>query len=132
MSVFIIFILSMGAKMLLSNENDDLVENDYYEKGLSYSAEYDRTVNAVQDDVIPTIEVREKGLSITFAGSSRYVIKCTYVSDSKYDRTFKGETIGDNSVVISEDHLRAGSWRVNIEFTSNGKDYQFKQEINIQ
>jgi hypothetical protein len=129
MSIFIVFILAMGAKMIMSNQNDDLVDKDYYEKGLTYSEEYDKKVSAARDGVIPTIEGSEQGISVTFVSIAKYRIDCKYVSDSESDRVFKGQT-GDNYTVdIPMEHLRRGAWRVKIEYVSNAKEYQFEQEI---
>ena len=129
MSVFIVFILAMGAKMIISNQNDDLVDQDYYEKGLAYSDEYDKKVNAARDGVIPTIRESEEGVSVTFASAAKYKIDCKYVSDAKADRVFKGETGESYSVTIPKEHFRTGAWRVKVEYILNAKEYQFEQEI---
>jgi hypothetical protein len=129
MSIFIVFIVAMGAKMIMSNENDALVEKDYYEKGLSYSEEYDKKVNAARDGVIPSINVSKDGMSVAFTGKAKYRIDCKYVSDSKSDKVFKGEASPDNKAIIGREQFRPGAWRVNIEFTSNSQEYQFEQEV---
>ena len=130
MAVFMAFIVGMGTKMILS-DTDSLVEKDYYEKGLSYSNEYDRQVNAAKDGVIPSIEADSDGLSVAFIAPAEFEIECKNTSDSKLDRVFKGSTDEDNTVTFGRDELPEGRWRVKINFASNSKEYQFAQEVVI-
>ena len=129
LALFMTFIIAMATKMFISAGDDDLVEKDYYEKGLSYDKQYDLQKVALADSVIPHIQVDQSGLAITFTSSSSYKLLCRRASDSALDKLIRGTTDSDNLLFISRSELRGGPWKLHLEFTQAGKDYLVEREI---
>lgn len=129
LALFMTFIIAMATKMFISAGDDDLVENDYYEKGLSYDKQYDLQRLAQADSVIPYIKVDQSGLAITFTSSSNYKLLCRRASDSALDKLISGSTGSDNLLFVSRSELKSGPWKLHIEFTQAGKDYLVEHEI---
>ncbi|WP_423148145.1 FixH family protein [Rubrolithibacter danxiaensis] len=128
MGLFITFIVGMGTKMILS-KGDDLVENDYYEKGLDYDKSYNRELNAVRDSVIPAFYVDEYALSISFRYPAKYKLICKRPSNAKLDKIYQGTTDEDRCVIIPRKNFRKGPWLFRLEFTVNEKEYLVEKEI---
>ena len=129
LALFMTFIIAMATKMFISAGDDDLVEKDYYEKGLSYDTQYDLQKVAQADSVIPHIEADKTGLAITFTSSSSYKLLCRRASDSALDKLVKGTTGSDKLLFIPRNELISGPWKLHLEFTQGGKDYLVEREI---
>lgn len=129
LGLFMAFIVGMGIKMILSN-SDDLVESDYYEKGLAYNQDFKEQQDAVRDSVIPEIAASDKGLSIQFDKPASYTLVCKRPSDVKLDKYFSGELNNQNeSLFIPKEELRSGVWQIGLEFTIKGKKYLVERKI---
>ena len=131
MALFMTFILAMATKMVIDGGEDDLVEKDYYEKGLDYDKEYDLQTVAMTDSVIPEFTISQNGLIISFKSPVSYKLVCKRPSDSKLDRVFQGQADEDNRMSIPGDELKSGPWNLHLQFTVNGKDYVVAREITM-
>ena len=65
LAAFMIFIVSVGVYMV-SRDTDTLLDDDYYEKGLTYDDVYQRKQNLVDDGAKPALKVDRDTLFITF------------------------------------------------------------------
>lgn len=127
-----IFIMAMAVKMFISAGDDDLVEKNYYEKGLAYDSDYNQQQDALTDSVIPSIISEQNGIRISFNTPVRYKIVCQRPSDSRLDRVFSG-TAEDNLVVfLSRNELKSGPWNLRLEFNAGGKDYLVEREMMMR
>jgi len=131
LALFMTFIIAMATKMFINSGDDDLVEKDYYEKGLSYDRQYDLQKIAHADSVIPHFNVEQSGLAITFTSSASYKLLCRRASDSALDRLIKGTTGNDKLLFISRNELRSGPWKLHLEFSQGGKNYLVEREVMI-
>ena len=127
-----IFIMAMAVKMVISAGDDDLVDKDYYEKGLAYDKDYNQQQIALKDSVIPSITAEQQGFSISFNTPVKYKIFCQRPSDSKLDRTFEGSADSNGKVLLSRDELKSGPWNLRIEFTAGGKQYLVEREMMMR
>jgi hypothetical protein len=132
MALFMIFIMSMAVKMVISAGEDDLVDKDYYEKGLAYDKDYDQQQNALRDSVIPSITTDQNGISISFNSPVKYKIFCQRPSDSRLDRIFEGTAESDSKVFLSRNELKSGPWNLRLEFTAGGKQYLVEREMMMR
>lgn len=124
-----LFILAMATKMVIDGGDDDLVEKDYYEKGLAYDKVYDLKTMAITDSVIPDFMANEEGLVITFKSPSTYKLVCKRPSDSSLDLIFEERTKEVPGLVIAPKELKKGPWNFYLEFRSNGKEYLVEREM---
>ena len=131
LALFMTFIMAMATRMFISAGDDDLVEKDYYEKGLSYNSRFDLQQAAEADLVIPYISADQNGLAIAFKAPATYKLLCRRASDSALDRMVTGETNSGNMLQIDASELRSGPWKLHLEFTQGGKDYLVEREIMI-
>ena len=131
MALFMTFILAMATKMVIDGGDDDLVEKDYYEKGLDYDKEYDLQTGAVTDSVIPGFTASKDGLVISFKSPVQYKLVSKRASDSKLDRVFEGESDSENQMIISRAELKSGPWNLHLQFTVKGKEYVVAREITM-
>lgn len=128
MGLFMIFILTLGFRMIFSN-SDTLIEKDYYEQGLNYNQRYDAKRLAVTDSVIPRIEADNNGLSIRFTLPASCKLNFKRLSDSKMDRTIERQTDEEGLVHIAEGELRSGPWMLSLKYSINEKNYLYEREI---
>ena len=129
MGLFMAFIIAMATKMVISGGDDDLVEKDYYEKGLAYDKVYNLKTDAVTDSVIPDFAASQNGLIISFKSPVTYKMVCKRPSDSKLDRSFAGQTEDGDQLSIPRDQLKSGPWNMYLTFTVKGKEYLVEREI---
>ena len=128
MGLFMAFIICMGTAMVMSN-NDDLIEKDYYEKGLNYDKEYNEQTKAIKDSVIPDIEVNGNGLTISFPYPAHYTLVCKRLADASMDKIFEGTTDEDRVFEIPAGDIERGTWRLELTFYIDGEEYKTGQNI---
>ena len=129
MALFMIFIMSLGAVMIMRHDDDALIEDDYYEKGQSFDKDYQTKKDALDDKVIPLISVNQYGLTITFPIPVKYQLICRRPSDYHMDKIFNGFTDEDRSIQIPKGELESGPWLLKIQYTVEEKNYLFEAEI---
>src|SRR5690606_36918435 len=128
MALFMSFILILVLKMAFSPE-DALIDKDYYEKGQNYNVEYDAKQRAVQDSVVPEINVSEDGLTINFKQAVDYKLTAKRPSDIKMDKQFDGKTDETFSINLPESELAKGPWKLTLQFNISDKEYLVEREI---
>lgn len=129
MALFMMFIIAMATKMFISAGDDDLVDKDYYEKGLAYDQDYDQQQNALRDSVMPSLITDQNGINISFNTPVKYKIFCQRPSDSRLDRVFESTAESKTMVFLSRNELKSGPWNLRLEFTAGGKQYLVEREI---
>jgi hypothetical protein len=129
MAAFMIFIISMGAVMIMRNNDDALIEGNYYEKGQAFDADYKAKQDAIDDLVVPSITINDFGVTITFPVPVKYQLICRRLSDYHMDKIFNGYTDEDRDIQILKGELEPGLWLLRIQYTTRGKNYLFEGEI---
>ena len=130
MGLFMAFIVVLVYKMVTSPE-DAMIDKNYYEKGQAYDTVYNAKQRAIQEGMVPKIEVNQNGLSIVFSQPADYKLICKRPSDSKLDRQFEGKLAEDFTIYIPKEDLKAGPWKINLEYTINGRNYLVEREITM-
>lgn len=128
LALFMTFIIAMATKMVISGGDDELVEKDYYEKGLDYDSRYNQQRDAVTDSVVPLFTSGPHGLTIQFSSPVRYKLVCRRASDAKLDKVFISST-GEESFFIPNEKLKSGPWKMHLSFSVKGKAYLVEREI---
>jgi hypothetical protein len=132
MATFMLFIIAMVVYMFIVHGKDALVEDDYYEKGLSYNQEYNATQNVLDHDAQPLITIKNSQIIVQLKDSASYALKLMRPSAQKEDVALKGNTIGNSNLILIDRKLLAkGMWTFSIQWESNKKTYFFKKDITL-
>ena len=129
MGLFMAFILAMSVKMFMVAGEDELVDKNYYEKGLAYDQDYNLQKEAIADSVVPVFTADHNGLSILFSAAAQYKLVCKRPSDAKLDRVFSGEADENFIFTLPKEEFIPGPWQFHLEFTINGKQYLVEREM---
>jgi hypothetical protein len=129
MVLFMAFIITLVVFMMRS-DSDDLVDKDYYQKGIEYDKEYARKNQVQQDNAEPEIYVADS-LKIVFKKPAKGSVRFLHPSDNKNDRTLNMETSKDNTFILPLNETSKGHWKLILEWKSEGKEYLFEKNILI-
>lgn len=132
MIAFMLFIIGMVVYMFKVHDNDALVEDDYYEKGINYDQEYIAKKNTLDDNAVPIISVGTNEIRIQLAQPADYELLMMRPSSAKKDVSSKGKTMGTEHVIlVKTDHLDRGLWSVILSWKVNGKAYKYKKDVTL-
>lgn len=129
LGLFMSFIITLAVLMMRSS-SDDLVESDYYEKGIAYDQDYNRKKQVETDHAQPKLEIKDHVLQVTFMQPAVGQVRFKHSSDKKFDTRKDFQSQG-NQAEISLEGIRSGQWRLIFEWQSEGKDYLFEKEMFI-
>jgi hypothetical protein len=129
MGLFMAFIITLVVFMMRS-DSDDLVDKDYYQKGIEYDKEYARKNQVQQDNAEPEIYVGDS-LKIVFKKPATGSVRFLHPSDKKNDRTLNMETSKNNVFVLPLNETSKGHWKLILEWKSEGKEYLLEKNILI-
>ncbi|MCX2477230.1 FixH family protein [Pedobacter sp. MC2016-05] len=130
MVIFILFIMGMVTYMFMVHGRDSLVDEDYYEKGLDYTKEYNSKANVIRDHEAPVVKVTSSQIIIELKNKATYSMRIMRPADQKSDQNRKGETDGaDNKIVVEQLGMAKGLWILNLNWSSNGKTYAYEKNI---
>ena len=130
MALFISFIVTLGVLMIRS-DSDDLVDTDYYEKGIGYEKDYIRKSQVETDRAQPTI-TSNGSLKIVFVRPAAGCVKFIYPSDKKMDKILGMKSNTDNLVELPLAQMAKGHWKLLLEWESDEKAYLYEKEIMIK
>lgn len=133
MIAFMLFIVGMVVYMFKINDDDALVEKDYYEKGINYDQEYDAQKNTLDDNFVPKIEITSTQIIIQLKeAASSYKLKILRPSAAKEDINREGIPVGDHNIIlVDKTKMSPGLWMLSLEWKSNEKPYLYKKDITL-
>ncbi len=134
---FAVFCLAtIGMVIFFMNQKVDVVTENYYEKELKYQDQIDRIsrTNALKDTL--KIENTGKELIIKFPNvpdkaKGNDFIHIYRPSDQSLDVKIPVITDSSNSQIVSTERLQKGYWKVQISWTSGGKEYFHESVYNF-
>lgn len=130
--LFMSFIIVLSMRMIFS-EKDDLVEKDYYQKGLNYDAEYAKAQKMQEDGAEPIISIGlDKQLDIQFKKPSRGVAKLVHSSNRDQDRAFGISSDTGKVVKLKLDELASGYWHLELDWKSDTSSYIYKKKVYLR
>ncbi|MGY4386159.1 hypothetical protein ACVWYN_003209 [Pedobacter sp. UYP24] len=131
MGLFMTFIVVLGVLMVRSDD-DALVENNYYEKGLEYNHDYQFKEQVIKDNALPKVSVLKEEMDIKFKFPSTGKIKLMRTSNKKLDRSIDFKTDSSNTFKINTGELAKGRWRLILQWKNEiGTTYLNEQEITL-
>jgi len=131
MATFMIFIVAL-VLIMFTSKKDALVDNDYYEKGINYNKVYNRKEQMKQDHAQPEVSVGTDMIILRFKDQAEGIAKLMRTSDKELDKTIPFKTNLNRQVIVPSGMLKSGSWRLILEWVSNGKSYLYEQEIILK
>lgn len=123
------FIITLAVLMIRS-DSDDLVDTNYYQKGIEYDKDYVRKTQLIEDKAEPNISINGQ-MTIIFKSPAMGSIRFLHPSDNTKDRIMNINSGGGNQVVFPLESFRRGHWKVSLEWKSNGKSYLYDKNITI-
>ena len=128
--IFIIVAVSTGVYMV-SQDHDSLVEDDYYEKGLTFDSEYDHKTNVDLFKAEPAIKIENGYLIISFqqAGNAG-TIRLQRASDSALDKEHLFSTQNKIYRLPIED-ISSGKWKALINWEHNKTPFMYEKTFDI-
>ena len=131
LGAFMLFIVCATVYMV-SSDTDTLVEEDYYEKGLSYDEVYDRKQNLQDDDAKPIIQLVNDTLSIVFKTEGiKGTLDFKRSSDGSLDKTIPLYT-ATKLFKLPVSSLKKGNWSLEINWESHHTKYIETQSLFIK
>lgn len=131
LSTFIVFIVASCIYMI-SKDSDSLLEDNYYERGLTYDDTYQRKTNVNNEHAQPLITVTEDSIRIEFASNKNEgVLKLIRPSNNKSDKKVSFKTT-DHRYGITTKELEKGNWIGELAWTSHGIAFEYQQVLIIK
>lgn len=132
LGLFMSFIIVLSMKMIFSDK-DDLVEKDYYQKGLNYDAEYAKVQNVRTDGAEPVVAIGlNKQLDIAFKRPSKGVAKFAHSSNRELDRAFQINSDTGKVVKLKLKDMASGYWHLELDWNSDTSSYIYKKKIYLR
>jgi hypothetical protein len=136
-SAFVIMLLGMIYLVSIAlRQNDDLVENDYYQKSIAYQQHIDKAHN--NDALTEKIKLENSpgSLKLTFpnlAGNQEYSGEIHFYSpvEEKRDFTVKIKLEPNFVQTINLSSLQKGRYKVKIDWNAGKVSYYQEEEIVV-
>lgn len=132
---FVLFILACVG--FASFQRFDLVEKQYYEKGIAHQDQIDQMNRVASLSAAPTFKYVSSpaSLVISFPSSINGADVTGQVllfrpSNSSYDRTVPLAVAGDGTQSVDMNNLPAGKWKVKMTWAYQGQSY-YQEELII-
>lgn len=127
-SIIIFMIISLVTMVYLMNQDVDLVESDYYAKGINHQKQIDRVnrTNLMEDSSLILVEKDYVKLIFPKTYYSKKVsgtIQFYRPSDSKKDFTLPVSLDTISQQVIPLKLLEKGYWKVKLNWTADAIEY---------
>ena len=129
MALFMGFIIFLATRMVISGNDDALIDKNYYEKGLAYNGDYNKKKQAMQDSIIPEIDITPLGLALSFPVPVSYKLSLKRLDNDSMDLIFEGHTDEERCIEIPAEQLAKGTWFLSIEYAKDVQHYLFEKQI---
>lgn len=130
MGIFMSFIIVLVVLMMTS-KNDDLVDSDYYQKGINYNEEYNRKANVKKDLATPEVKISGGEMIITFKKEAEGNLRLIRTADVKLDRKQVLKTDSLLQVQVPIEGIASGLWKLHLAWTSDGVAYLYEKEVML-
>jgi hypothetical protein len=127
---FVLFISSLSYFMFSTPKDD--YDHRYYEKGLTFDADYNREQQVNKDHAQPIIIVSPDSIGFTFPGAINGQVKLMRPASDAVDHIYPLNSKVGELVKIPANKLLKGKWQLVLEWKSNSKAYLYQQEVYIK
>ena len=129
--VLAIFVIGMAAVgfYMVGQDQDSLVESDYYERGINFDEVYQRRENLDQLQAKPTVILQNDTLQIRFVHQGNQgQLRLKRSSDASLDLSEDVAISGDVFLLPVAD-LERGAWDLHLEWEAEGHPFLHEQTI---
>ena len=130
LAAFMTFIMVL-AYFMMTSKNDDLVDADYYEKGINYNVDYEKKTRVTKNQATPEVLINSQRLTITFKQAATGTVKLIRTADKTMDKNMTLTTDSLNQYNIPVTGLATGLWKLQIDWNSNGLSYLYEKEVML-
>lgn len=132
MVAFMLFITGMVVYMFSVHDQDALIAEDYYEKGINYNQDYDAMQLMITDKAEPIFKLSESQVIIQLKDSASYELKLMRPIAAKDDIHQKGTTVNEaNLILLDRSQMPKGLWLLELKWKSKNKTYLFKKNLTL-
>jgi hypothetical protein len=127
-TIILFMIITVATVVFLMNEDVDLVESDYYAKGIDHQKQIERVnrTNSMDDEVSIDQEMEYIRLSFPDSYQKKNIngtIQFYRPSDSKKDLTVPVTIDSNAQQVIPISSLDRGYWKIKLNWNADSKEY---------
>lgn len=134
---FVVFILICVA--FASLQSFDLVEREYYQKGIEYQTQIDRLNRTAATGTSPIIvfDSRRNGIVVSFptsvpTDSLHGTVTLFRPSNAQWDRTMPLSLNTENEQMILADRLARGRWRIKVDWSVGDSTYFAEDFLDLE
>lgn len=130
MIVFMLYIIGMSIYMFMAPADE--YDHQYYEKGLTFNADYKKEKQVFNDHAQPQIAVAAGSVKLSFKAPVKGTISFIRQSDKTLDRKDKLDSGTGRDIEFGTSNFAKGRWRLVMDWQSDNKVYLYQQEIFIK
>lgn len=130
MAIFMLFIISMGVRMLNSKTDD--YDKEYYEKGITFDDDYKKEKQVTTDNAQPRIQITDSHVILKFKESAVGYLRLNRPSDRRLDRQVQFTTNNDGMYKADLKLPAVGRWHIELQWQSKGKSYLYQQQAYLK
>lgn len=134
--VFLIATITLG--IVISQQDYDLVTQNYYEKDLGYQKEIDtrQRTNALSERPALALDRAAKVYNVTFPTRTDYrgiqgEVIFYRISDASHDVTHALSLNAEGRQFISVSGMQSGQWIAKLRWKENGKEYYVEERMYL-
>lgn len=138
MAYFIVFISCVAAFITWAVTQDmDLVRKDYYDHEILFQQQIDRQRRTAELGAQATVNLDAVGQTITVAIPASHAVGAQGMihfyrpSDAKLDHQLRLAPGANGTQQIDAANLRAGLWKIAVQWTTEGKEYFLERALVI-
>ena len=135
--VYGIFALSMLGFAIQSTKHDvNLIKKEYYEDDINYQVHYDKIQNAMKlkTDLKVALDSTGSAIVLSFPAALPKPTGKVLIfrpSQTGVDVELTVEVNAQNAMEIPTSSLKAGLWKIKVEWQAEGKDFYKEQSLII-
>ena len=127
---FVLFICGMVIHIF--NQDFDLVAEDYYAREISYEQKLVKLANTEATGRSVSIKQEAEHILVEFPdNSAKGTIEFYHPSKELFDKTFEIH-LKNGAQIIAKEELIPGNYRININWSAEGKDFLQESKIFIR
>jgi len=131
-TAFVVFMLFLVFRS--SQEQVDLVTEDYYQKELEYQDIIKRKDNALKLDTGLSYSIKKMNVDLRFPPSQKELegkIVVYRPSNKNFDKSFDILLDQNNEMTISLDNSPLGLYKMKVSWKADSKDYYIEKDIYL-
>ncbi|MFA7381285.1 MAG: FixH family protein [Bacteroidia bacterium] len=128
---FMLFV--MGMVFYMTQKKNELVDENYYEKGIRFQEELNKFNATEGKDIDFTYATATAEIQFKIPTPSTAVkVQLYRPSDSKLDQNMEVTTDADGKAMLSTSAMAKGLWQVKLEWAANNSIVTFEKAITVQ